>query len=383
MTSDHVLINSRNYQICSRCIMDTSASDIQFDSSGVCNYCREYFEHIDNFMRQHPDQQKALNELAQKIKNAGRRKEYDCIVGVSGGLDSSYVIYVVKKLGLKPLAIHLDNGWNSELAVSNIERLCKNLNVDLFTHVIDWEEFKDLQIAFFKAGVVDIELLSDHAISAILYKIAFRHGIKYIIAGTNMANEGIKIPPSWSHFKKDLLNLQFICKKFSSNKELKTFPTMGLIQFLFYRYLCRIHWVSILDHMEFQKNEAIQILTKEVGWRPYEKKHYESIFTRFYQGYILPVKFHIDKRRLHYSTLICSNQMTRAEALSLMQKSTYDDQHLLEEDKIYVLKKLGIDIKQFEEYLQAPSVPHSAYPSEEKFLEILVGIRKFFKKLIR
>ena len=353
------------YRMCSRCIMDTTAQDISFDENGVCSYCTNFLNLLNRVHFNETLHRELLERTVKKIKKSGKNENYDCIVGVSGGLDSSFVLYNARKLGLRPLAVHLDNGWNSELAVSNIEKLVKSLNVDLYTHVINWEEFKDLQIAFFKAHVVDIELLTDHAITAILYKIAHERQIRYLVSGTNVASEGMRIPPNWAHLKIDFKNIKAIYKRFGNGKRLETFPTIGLVKYVKYTLLDKIKWLSILDFMPYKKDEAIQILIKETGWRPYEKKHYESIFTRFYQGYILPKKFNIDKRKLHYSTLICSGQMSIEKALELLRMSTYDNQLLLKEDEEYVLKKLGFSPKEFEEYLNSPPVSHDYYPSSE------------------
>ncbi|MFH1684303.1 MAG: N-acetyl sugar amidotransferase [Candidatus Margulisiibacteriota bacterium] len=316
------------------------------------------------------------------MKEEGRNKEYDCIAGVSGGLDSSYALYKVKNLGLRPLAVHLDNGWNSELAVSNIEKLCGGLKVDLFTQVIDWDEFRDLQRSFFKAKVIDIELLTDHAIVSLLYKVASRRRVKYLLAGTNFNNEGMRIPPSWNHFKLDARNILAIHKKFGNGKRIKTFPLMGLAEYYRHLYLDRINWISILDYMAYEKDDAIKTLGTEAGWRPYEKKHYESVFTRFYQGYILPVKFNVDKRKVHYSTLICSGQMTREEALELMKKPAYADAALLAEDKKFVLKKLGFSEDEFREYLDSSAVPHAAYASSVKLYYRLQRIAALIQRLV-
>ena len=307
-------------QICTRCIMDSTVPDIRFDEKGICNYCTKYFEVMDKLYIDEVQKERVLERIVDEIKEKGRGKDYDSILGVSGGLDSSYLLYRAVKLGLRPLAVHLDNGWDSELSISNIEKLVKTLNVDLYTHVIDWEEFKDLEIAFFKANVVDIEMLTDHAIVATLYETALRRKIKYILAGTNMANEGIRIPRGWSHSKLDLRNIRSIYGKYGNRKKLNTFPTIGLTRYFKYRFIDGIKWVSLLDYLTYDWDEAIHILNKEINWRKYEKKHYESIFTRFYQGYILPKKFNVDKRKVHYSTLICSGQMTRDRACRINEK---------------------------------------------------------------
>ncbi len=370
-------------QICTRCIMDNTVPDIRFDEKGICNYCTKYFEVMDKLYIDEVQKERGLKRIVDEIKEKGRGKDYDSILGVSGGLDSSYLLYRAVKLGLRPLAVHLDNGWDSELSISNIEKLVKTLNVDLYTHVIDWEEFKDLEIAFFKANVIDIEMLTDHAIVATLYETALRRKIKYILAGTNMANEGIRIPGVWGHSKLDLKNIESIYERYGSRKTIDTFPTIGLTRYLKYRFIDGIKWVSLLDYLTYDGDEAIHILNKEINWRKYEKKHYESIFTRFYQGYILPKKFNVDKRKVHYSTLICSGQMTRERACELMKNDPYDDEQLLKEDKEYVLKKLGLSNEEFEKYINSPSVPHSCYPSNERiYRQLVVKPYRIAKKLM-
>jgi len=369
------------YQRCARCIMDMTVPGIKFDQNGNCNYCTEYLGIYERMSADKKHRTAKLSQLTRAIKEAGKTKDYDCIVGVSGGLDSSYVLYiVVKQLGLRPLAVHLDNGWNSELSVSNIEKICKVLGADLYTHVIDWEEFKKMQLAFFRANVIDIEMLTDHAIQALLYKLANEKGIKYIMAGTNVANEGMRIPPGWVHVKLDSRNIRSICRKYGQGVRIKTFPIMGLFEYLKYLFVNRIRWESLLDCLDYSKENAIDILTKSAGWKPYEKKHYESIFTRFYQGYILLQKFGVDKRLMHYSTLICSGQMTRTEALAMMQRPPYENQSQLAEDKKYVLKKLGLNDEEFTNYLKAPGVPHDYYPSDKWLIEKLVALKRMLNK---
>lgn len=372
---------TEQYRVCTRCVMDTTVTDIRFDEEGICNYCSEFYRSIERMHKLGEEQRKEFLEiLLKKIRDNGKNKEYDCILGVSGGLDSSYTLYSAKKLGLKPLAVHLDNGWDSELAVSNIEKLVKSLDVDLYTHVINWEEFKDLQIAFFKANVVDIEMLTDHAIQTLLYRIAKDRGLKYIVTGTNVASEGMRLPQGWIHLKMDAKNIRSIYKRFGNGIKIETFPLMGLAEYAIQILVRGITWTSFPDFIYYKKDEAIQTLKKETGWRPYEKKHYESVFTRFYQGYILPKKFHIDKRRMHYSSLICSGQMTREAVLELLKKEPYDDPLLLIEDKEFVLKKLGFDDKEFEQYINSPALPHTAYSNDAWILSHLMLAARIIRK---
>lgn len=368
-----------NYVICNRCVMDTSASDISFNSQGCCNFCTDSLNYMNMFKEHFSNGEAKLNSLIDTIKRDGKGKDYDCIVGVSGGLDSSYVLYKTKEFGLRPLAVHLDNNWNSELAVNNIERLVKYLNVDLYTHVIDWQEFKDLQLAFIKSNVIDIEMLTDHALIALLYKAAKDNNCRYILAGTNTASEGMTFPKEWNHFKIDLPNILDIYRKFGNGIKLRTFPMMSLTRYLLYKYMDKILWTSILNYLDYRKDDAAkEMLT--IGWKPYEKKHYESIFTRFYQGYILPKKYNVDKRRIHYSTLICSGQMTREQALFELQNDCYEDIDLLNQDKEYVLKKLNITSEAFQTYLETPGELHSRFASNEKYYNLLKRIQTLVPK---
>lgn len=356
--------------------MDTTASNIIFDNNGNCNFCSKYIEklRISTYKSLHRD--KELESVIASIKNNGKNKKYDCIIGVSGGLDSSYLLLRAVRLGLRPLAVHLDNGWNSELAVKNIHNLVSKLDVDLYTHVIDWEEFKDLQRSFFLAGVIDIELLTDHAIISTMYKIANRYNIKHMLLGTNISNEGMDMPQDWNHFKWDVANIKDIHNKFGALKKLKTYPYMSIFKYFYYSKIKQIQWISLLDYMEFDKYSSLEILQNEINYIPYEKKHYESIFTRFYQGYILPNKFNIDKRKLHFSTLICSGQMSRDAAIDETNKNPYDSAEQLDEDRIFVCKKLSFDNEWFQEYMKQAAQPHAKYASNTWILKLY---RRYFK----
>jgi N-acetyl sugar amidotransferase len=364
--------------------MDAAVPDIKFDADGICDYCTDYME-----LMSRPSQGKAikrimLDKIVQKMKRAGKRKKYDCLIGISGGLDSSYILYyMVKKLGLRPLAVHVDNHWNTDFSVKNIKKLCDSLNVDLYNYVAEWQEFKSMQKAFFKANVIDVEMVTDYAVFALLYKIAAQKRIKYVVLGTNIASEGMKMPPGWCHFKWDSANIKAISRTFSGIKKLRHFPFLSFFEYMKYMIFGRIKDVSLLNYMSYEKKTATETLVKEIGWKPYEKKHYESVFTRFYQGHILPVKFGVDKRKLHYSTLICSGQMSRAEALELMGKPTYEDLSLLEEDRKHVLGKLGFSDEEFEHYLKAPAVPHDHYPSNKNSLKMLLEMKKFVRKVLK
>lgn len=359
-----------NRQVCTRCIMDTTAAGITFDAQGQCNYCTELlveFSRVGTLVHQDYPKEAALQSLVETVKAAGRHKEYDCIVGLSGGVDSSYALYRAKELGLRPLAVHMDNGWDSELAANNIANLVQQLDLDLYTHVINWEEYRGLMQAFFEADVIDIELLYDNAMLAVNYQLARRYGIRYILAGSNSATEGMRMPSNWNWYKLDKKNIVQIAKRFSKVK-LSSFPAMSTLDYLYYQRLKKIQWIPFLDYFEYNKQQCMQELVERFGYKPYPYKHYESVFTRFYQGFILPEKFGVDKRKLHLSTLICSQQLTRAQALAMMQNSPYPSAQDLEIDKTYFYKKMGWTPQDLTDYVARPEVSHAIYGSEHLFL---------------
>lgn len=353
------------YQICTRCVMDTSACDINFDGEGICNYCTEFLARSGYILNKDSDQRnRELEIFVEKVKKAGRGKRYDCVVGVSGGVDSSWALVQAVQLGLRPLAAHMDNGWNSELAQSNIENLVRGLGVDLYTHVIDWDEYRNLMQAFFDADVIDVELLYDNAMLAVNYRQAAKHGVKYILGGMNQSTEGMKFPPGWNWMKFDAKNIKSIAFKFDDKLRLKTFPAIGTIGYIWHEFILRVRWINFLDYFDYRKQEALDVLQRDFGYKPYPYKHYESIFTRFYQGYLLPEKFNVDKRRLHLSTLIASNQMTRESALEQLRSIPYPKEKDLIQDREYFLKKMGWTEDQLSEYLRRPAKSHLEYGSE-------------------
>lgn len=360
------------YKICTRCVMDTSVPDIEFDASGICNYCKEHEKKVASTPHHQGNAKEKLRHLVDRLKTE-KNGEYDSIVGLSGGVDSSYVAYQAVKLGLRPLAVHFDNGWNSELAVKNIEHIVKKLNLDLITFVIDWEEFKDIQRSFFKAGVIDIEMVTDHAIFAAMYQIAKQHRIRYILSGTNAATESI-MPSTWQHFKFDLRNLKAIHKRFGTIP-IKRYPTLSVWKMAWNHYAGGVKSISLLNYLPYRKDVAMRILEEELGWQYYGGKHYESVFTKFYQAHILPEKFGVDKRRIHLSDLIMNGEVTREEALGDIVKPTYDAMQL-EQDRDYVCKKLGFSKKEFDGYMESPYVSHFAFPSYAKIAQRLIHIHK-------
>lgn len=351
-------------RVCTRCVMDESARDIRFDADGVCNYCTEFLIVRDRYVV--PDRQQRERELmdfVEAIKVRGRGSRYDCIIGISGGVDSSWVLVKAVELGLRPLAVHMDNGWNAELAQNNIANLVRGLGVDLVTHVIEWREYRELMEAFFVADVIDVELLYDNAMLAVNFEQADRFSVKAILGGTNVATEGMRMPPGWNWFKYDKRNIRSISRRFGGPR-LDSFPAIGTIDYIRH-HLAGVRWHSFLNHLDFRKNEALAVLQRDHGYKPYPFKHYESVFTRFYQGFILPTKFGIDKRRLHHSTLIMSGEMTRSEALENLRHFPYESDKLLRRDRRYFLKKMRWDEAMLGAYLRRPAVPHDAYPSEQ------------------
>jgi N-acetyl sugar amidotransferase len=370
---DSVLV--REYQQCTRCVMDTSDSEITFDDKGYCNHCNDYFENISKRTYQGKTSDIKLAQLIEKIKRSGKNKQYDCIIGISGGVDSIYTAILAKKQGLKPLAVHMDNGWNTELAVSNIEKTLKKLDIDLYTFVLDWEEFRDLQLAFLKASVPEIETPTDIAIPAILHKVAVMFNIKYIFSGGNFVTEGI-LPKSWHYNPKDIKYLKALYKKYGVNK-LKTFPTFGFQKEMYYKIVRGIKMIYPLNYIPYNKKEAVHILENELNWKNYGGKHHESVYTRFVQSYILPEKFGFDYRRATFSSQICSGEISRNDALLELEKKPYDLKSL-EEEKIYISKKLGISLKEFDEIMNLPSKTFKDYPNDKKKLEFIYNIyRKF------
>lgn len=368
---------NREYQICSRCLMDTTDPDIVFDENGHCNHCTSAIKKLKYFaFISDSERQQRLNEIKLEIKASGIGKKYDCLIGLSGGIDSSYLAFVVvKELGLKPLAVHVDNGWDSELAVHNIENIVKKLNIDLYTWVIDWEEFRDLQRAYLKASVLDIEVLSDNAIVIAIHKLLKKYSLKYFLIGYNLNTESV-MPASWLYSPKyDSYNIKAIYKKFGTGLKLKTYPLLNLFGYIHYRYFDFSRNINILNLVPYNKEEAKLLLKNELDWKDYGGKHNESKITRFYQSFILPSKFGIDKRRAHLSSLIVSGQISRDAALKEIATPPYDQRRLIE-DQEYFLKKIGFSLEEFENIMNLPPQSHYNYLSLNKIFENLNQIIK-------
>jgi|TARA_B100000315_G_scaffold96543_2_gene88721 N-acetyl sugar amidotransferase len=347
--------------------MDTSDPDIEFDKNGFCNHCRSYFEYVQAIGETKEYAINKLTEIVETIKRKRGGKEYDSILGISGGIDSSFTAYSAKKLGLRPLLVHFDNGWNSELSVRNIENIVKKLDFDLYTYVIDWEEFKDLQKSFLKASVVDIEMLTDHAIMATMFRLARKHKIKYVLSGENIATEFI-LPKTWMYIIKDIKNIKGIQRIFGT-RALKSFPVFGIYELILYRYIYKLEYIKILNYIDYNKDDAIRIMEEELDWKYYGGKHYESIFTKFYQAYILPAKFGIDKRKAHLSNLIVSGQIAREDALKEMTKILYDPTEL-DQDIEYVIKKLCFTADEFKQIMADAPKSHFDYPNSKWLIDV-------------
>lgn len=350
------------YKICSRCVMDTSAQEVHFDANGYCNFCEALITKIQNGSSAN-NKSDALDDLMNKVKRQGRKKKYDCIIGVSGGIDSSWVLVQAVKHGLRPLAVHMDNGWNSELATNNISSLLGALNVDLFTYVIEWEEYRRLMESFFDADVIDIELLYDNAMTEVCYMKAREFGLKHILSGSNTATEGMQMPKCWAYEDKwDGTNIVAIASK--NNATISSFPLFTNAKWLYSRYIKGIQWVPFLDYQEYDKNAATETLQREYGFKPYPYKHYENVFTRFYQSFILPTKFGVDKRRVHLSSLIISNQLTRDEAISVLQTPAFISAEQLRLDTDYFLRKMGWEKTKLDAYLSRTRKEHSEFKTD-------------------
>ena len=368
------------YQICNKCVMDTSDPDIKFDQNGVCNHCIEFEKVTSKLWYPNEEGLKMLEEIFNNVKKEGKNHEYDCILGLSGGVDSAYLAVKIKEYGLRPLVVHVDAGWNSEIAVSNIERIVKYCNYDLYTYVIDWEEMSDLQGAYFKSGIANQDVPQDHAFFAILYHYAVSNNISYVISGGNTATEGIAPPLAWENSAMDSVNLKAIHKKFGTIK-LKNYRTISFFQYyISYPFIKKMKTIRPLNFMPYNRAEAISELVEKVGFKEYGRKHGESVFTRFYQNYYLPRKFRFDKRLPHYSTLILTDQMTREEALEKLKQPLYDNELSLKYDINFFCRKLGINEKEFEVIMNSPAHSYKDYPNWDKYYKIIKKIQHLFEK---
>ncbi len=361
---------ARPYQICANCIMDTSDSGIAFDARGWCDYCNNYHDNI--VPNWHPDERGEREIMAQveQIKRDGKGRDHDCLIGLSGGVDSSYVTYIAKeKFGLRPLLYHVDAGWNSQQAVNNIEKLVDGLDLDLFTEVVDWPEMRDLQLAFFKANVPHLDTPQDHAFFAGLYNFAAKNNVKYILTGANYSTECVREPLEWHYHASDLRQLKDIHRRFGT-RPLKKFPLAGIFRFkIWYRFAKGVRVVKPLNSIPFHKEEAMQELVDKFGWQKYAHKHYESRFTRFYESYWLPTKFGYDKRRAHFSSLILTGQLSRDEALAKIAVPAYDPE-TIGEDFEYIATKLGITVEELRALHDGPKKTFRDYKNDMALMDL-------------
>ena len=365
-------------QTCTNCVMDTTDSNIFFDEKGVCDHCNTYYNDI--LPKWHTDErgEKELWKIINKIKQEGKGKDFDCIMGMSGGIDSSYLLYeMVEKFGLRPLVFHVDAGWNSQIAVNNIERLIDGLGLDLYTEVINWEEIKDLQLAFFKSGVPHIDVPQDHAFFATMYKFASKHKIKTILTGGNYSTECVRNPLEWMYYQSDSIQLRDIYKKHGTGK-LKNYPVSNILWHKIYLpYVKGIKLIRPLDYVPYHKEEAMQLLVKKFEYQKYPQKHFESRFTRFYESYWLPKKFGFDTRKVQYSSLILTGQMTQEEALEKLSKPAHNEETIAQ-DFEYIATKLGISVEVLQGYMDAPNKSYKDYKSQEIIYHIGAKVMRAF-----
>lgn len=371
----------RPYQQCAISVMDTIADpDIFFDDQGICNYYGEYKKTEAENVFTNEEGESLLLALADSIKSSGHGKQYDCILGLSGGADSTYLAWLSKQLGLRPLVVHFDYGWNLELAVSNIENIIKKLDYDLHTIVMDWEEMKSLQRSYYKSSVLDLDVPADHMIFGALYKTATQFGIKYILSGKNVVTEAV-LPRAWNYNKFDLTNLKDIHKHYE-NTSLKNLPALGIWQVGWYHAIKRIKTVELLNYVNYNKQAVKELIKKELNWKDYGGKHYENIYTRFYQGYVLPIKFGIDKRKAHLSNLIFSGQINKEQALAELKTMPYEEK-LMFKDFEYLAKKLGFTNEEFYKLIDQENRSHLEFKTDEYQKKIYYQLFKIASPLTR
>ena len=376
----------RTYQICTNCIMDTSDSRITFDDKEVCDHCNDFYTNVKPNWHTDERGKRKLDDLVAKIKEDGKGRDFDCILGMSGGVDSSYMLhYAIKEFGLRPLVFHVDGGWNTELAENNIRVMVDKLGVKLHTQTIDWEEMKDFQLAFFKSGVPHLDIPQDHAFIGTLYNYAYKHGIKYILNGGNISTECVRNPMEFLYYGTDMAQLKDIMRQFGTVK-MKTYPFSSIFKHKIYlRYIKKIQVVKPLDLISYHKEEALALLNKEYGWTPYPQKHFESIFTRFAEGYWLPERFGFDTRRVQFSSLIVTNQMKREDAIEQLKSPALSPEDAkIEFDR--VASMLDITSDELKGYFDMPLKSYKDYKNQENFFNFgakvlkALGVEKSIKR---
>jgi N-acetyl sugar amidotransferase len=375
-----------SYQTCTNCVMDTTDSSIVFDDKGVCDHCTDFYQNVKPNWHPNDRGRKELETILEKIKSFGKGKEFDSILGISGGVDSSYMLHLaVKEFGLRPLVFHVDGGWNSELAVHNIQVLIDRLGLDLYTEVINWEEMRDFQLAFFKSGVPHIDIPQDHAFIASLYNFAEKYNVKYILNGGNISTEGVRNPMEWMYYGTDMAQIRDIIHRFGTIK-METYPFSSIFNHKIYlRYIKKVKVVKPLNNIPYVKSDAMQLLQQEYGWKPYPQKHFESRFTKFYEGYWLPERFGFDTRKVQFSSLILTGQMTRKEALEKLQQPAYDPE-TIDEEFHYIATKLNISPDELRYYFTMPKKFYWDYKNQSSVFvagaKILkaIGVEKSIKR---
>ena len=365
-------------KICSNCVMDESDTNIVFDEKGVCDHCNDFYDHIKPKWHTDSKGKKELDKIISKIKLDGKDRDFDCIIGMSGGADSSYLLHkVVVDFGLRPLVFHVDGGWNSEIAVNNINAMIDKLGLDLYTEVINWEEMKDFQLSYFKAGVANIDVPQDHAFVATLYNFADKHRIKYIMNGGNISTECVRNPLEWLYYGTDMSQINDIRKKFGTI-ELKTYPFSSVFRHKIYlKYIRQVNVIKPLNFMPYIKSEAMSFLEKEYGWKPYPQKHFESRFTKFYEGYWLPKKFGYDTRKVQYSSLILTEQLKRDDALEALKKPAIPDEEAAHEFE-YIAKKLNISTNELQMYFDQENKTYRDYKNQLRIFNAGAKLLKIF-----
>tara|TARA_B100001559_G_scaffold317819_1_gene323678 strand:- start:828 stop:1928 length:1101 start_codon:yes stop_codon:yes gene_type:complete len=356
--------------------MDTSDAEIIFDANGICDYCLNFQKNIGNFFFHGKDKAKLVSDYFNKIKKYNKNKKYDCLIGISGGVDSCYLAHILKtKYNLRPLAFHVDTGWNSEISVTNVEKIIDGLDIDLYTEVIDWKEMRDLQLSFFKANHPNLDIPQDHAIFASIYNYAVKNNIKFILTGGNFSTECIREPLEWAYHASDLKHIKEIHRLFGEEK-LKNFPFCDIFTYkIYYRFFKNIRVFQPLNYISYNKAEAVNILEENYGWIKYKNKHYESRFTKFYEGYWLRKKFNFDKRRAHFSSLILTNQMTRDDAINKLKEEPLEENEIKNEFR-FVCEKLDVSEEYLINLMQGNNKSFKDYKSNYKYIQ-------FFVKLLR
>lgn len=363
-------MNDRDYQICTKLVLDTSYPGISFDEEGVCSQYYDFFENVKPNWKPDEFGRHELEKIVDTIKQAGKGRDFDCIMGLSGGADSSYMLHaMVKQYGLRPLVFHVDGGWNSEVAVNNINALIDKLDLDLYTEVINWNEMRDFQLAMFKSGVPHLDIPQDMAFIGVLYKFAEKHGIKYILNGGNISTECVQIPLDILYWGTDMAQVKDIISRFGT-VPMKTYPFSSIFYHkLYLRYLRGVKVVKPLNYMPYSKKESISLMEEEYGWKPYPQKHFESRFTGFFEGYWLPTRFGFDMRRIQFSSLILTGQMTRDDALAMLECSPYNEE-TIERDFRFIANKLNISVDELRGFHDQPKKYYWDYRNQKRIFEL-------------